>query len=881
MRNRFVLLAAMALFAACQNESLEYTEPILPYSPDTVISANLSGNMMPGMLRVKFKDEPASDSELVSSLPGLTVISATRTFPCDPRFEERTRAEGLHLWYDVIFDEDMPVTKAAVAVLQDDKIEEVEGVRVPKLQTAEPFNDPYLSRLWSYHNDGSKSQSIAGADAGIFEGWNYETGKDNVIVAVMDGGIRYTHEDLADAVWINKAEAEGQPGVDDDGNGFVDDIYGYNFCSTGSDFFMGTIHPDDHGTHVSGTIAAVNNNGIGGAGIAGGNGTTKGVRVMSCQIIDGNFGSDSGAAFKYAADNGAVISNNSWSNENGQSITSSEKAGIEYFKKYAGIDADGLQTGPMAGGIVFFAAGNESTTTSWPAQYEGVYAVSAIASNWKPAYYTNYGEWVDISAPGGDARLGPQIFSCTAESDSSYDNYQGTSMACPHVSGVAALVVSRYGGPGFTPEKLWNILSAGAAPSKLYEYNPGMVGKLGIGMVSAGVSLQSEGPLPPEKVTGVSAKAKANFIDVSWLVASDPESGKATGNAVFFSRSSLADFSVSQSGVASDASVCKLFVPTGVIGVGESIGCSLEELEFSTRYYIRICAIDNLGNYGPLSDQIQVATLENNKPDVTAISGTEASIKEFQQAVLRFNVSDKDGHSISVRIEGETKGVVLSGLSESGECTVTFIGSSMGAGKHITTLTADDGYDETAVTLTCTVAANNPPAVSAVIKDIVLNSKSETRQLDLLQFFTDPDEEVLSYTVNSSSTSIIVKTSINGGILDIAANWFGTTSLTVTASDAMGKTVSQEFRVLVRDGSREYDIYPNPVKDKLNIRSADDRNVRVKVFSGTGAKVFESDFGISPFEPAQIDMNGYRSGSYTVVVRSGESEDKYVVVKSE
>ena len=85
----------------------------------------------------------------------------------------------------------------------------------------------------------------------------------------------------------------------------------------------------------------------------------------------------------------------------------------------------------------------------------------------------------------------------------------------------------------------------------------------------------------------------------------------------------------------------------------------------------------------------------------------------------------------------------------------------------------------------------------------------------------------------------------------------------------------------MRDGSREYDIYPNPVKDKLNIRSADDRNVRVKVFSGTGAKVFESDFGISPFEPAQIDMNGYRSGSYTVVVRSGESEDKYVVVKSE
>ncbi len=881
MRNRFILLASIALFAACQNENMEYMEPILPYSPDTVISANLSGDIMPGMLRVKFKDEPVSDSELDSFLPGLTVLSATRTFPCDPRFEERTRAEGMHLWYDVIFDEDIPATKAAVTVLQGDKIEEVEGIRVPKLQAAWPFNDPYLSRLWSYHNDGSKSQSIAGADAGIFEGWEYETGNENVIVAVMDGGIRYTHEDLADAVWINRAEADGQPGVDDDGNGFVDDIYGYNFCTNGSDSYMGTIHPHDHGTHVSGTIAAVNNNGIGGTGIAGGNGTTKGVRVMSCQIIDGNFGADSGAAFKYAADNGAVISNNSWSNEDAQSITSSEKAGIEYFRKYAGIGADGSQTGPMAGGIIFFAAGNESTTTSWPAQYEGVYAVSAIASNWKPTYYTNYGEWVDISAPGGDAQLGPQIFSCTAGSDSSYDNYQGTSMACPHVSGVAALVVSHYGGPGFTPEKLWNILSAGAASSKLYEYNPGMVGKLGVGMVSAGASLQSEGPLPPEKVNGVSGKAKANCIDVSWLVASEPESGKATGNAVFFSRSSLADFSVSQSGEASDPSVDKLFVPTGVIGVGESIGCSLKDLDFSTRYYIRVCAIDNLGNHGPLSDQIQVVTMENNKPDIIAISGTEVSIKEFQQALLRFNVSDKDGHPISMRIDGDTKGVVLSDISASGECTVTFIGASMGAGKHITTLIADDGYDETAVTLTCTVAVNNPPVVGDVIKDIVLNSKSETSQLNLLQYFTDPDEEELSYTVNSSSTSIVVKTSINGDILDIAANWFGTTSLTVTASDAMGKTASQEFRVLVRDGSQEYDIYPNPVKDKLNIRSADDRSVSVKVFSGTGAKVFESDFGISPFGPAQIDMNGYRPGSYTVVVRSGEREDKYVVVKSE
>ena len=127
---------------------------------------------------------------------------------------------------------------------------------------------------------------MAGADINLFDAWNVTTGNPEVVVAIIDGGVDYSHEDLARNMFVNQAELNGIDGVDDDGNGYVDDIYGFNFCTN-----TGAVYPHSHGTHVAGTVAAVNNNGIGVAGVAGGDGSANsGVRMISCQAFDSRNG---------------------------------------------------------------------------------------------------------------------------------------------------------------------------------------------------------------------------------------------------------------------------------------------------------------------------------------------------------------------------------------------------------------------------------------------------------------------------------------------------------------------------------------------------------------------------------------------------------------
>ena len=146
-----------------------------------------------------------------------------------------------------------------------------------------PMNDPLLQDQWHYQNDGTLAYSKKGADINLFKALEITHGSPNVIVAIVDGGIDINHEDLAANIWINTAEKNGTSGKDDDGNGYKDDVYGWNFVDNSA-----TIVPHSHGTHVAGTVAAVNNNGKGVCGVAGGSGHGDGVRLMSCQIFTPN-----------------------------------------------------------------------------------------------------------------------------------------------------------------------------------------------------------------------------------------------------------------------------------------------------------------------------------------------------------------------------------------------------------------------------------------------------------------------------------------------------------------------------------------------------------------------------------------------------------------
>lgn len=382
------------------------------------------------------------------------------------------RELNMHRWYTVKFSEDVNVEYAAKLLSELKEVERVQfsvPVSVPKVTAVEadpsqfvatraqelPFNDPGLAQQWHYNNDGTVAfpNARAGADINLFSAWKHTTGRPEVIVAIVDEGVCYTHEDLKDSFLVNEAELNGAQGVDDDNNGYVDDIYGYNFVDNGRVTWTRS-GDSGHGTHVAGTVAAVNNNGIGVCGVAGGSGKGDGVRIISCQIISDGEPAGPGPtakAIEYAADRGACVLQNSWGFGAGQiandsafksGTTSVELTAIDYFKAKKNNPA-------LDGGIVIFAAGNDGKSVAvYPGAYNNLIAVTAVAPDGLPTYYTCYDRGCNVAAPGGEYTPTWEEQGCvlsTMPTNKAYSGYalmQGTSMACPHVSGIAALAIS-------------------------------------------------------------------------------------------------------------------------------------------------------------------------------------------------------------------------------------------------------------------------------------------------------------------------------------------------------------------------------------------------------------------------------------------------------
>lgn len=545
----FVL--CLALLAGCQKDPDTESTP----APDT--------DRVEGVIRLKFDREMAEALNVTRTRSGriLTgnisfdelcerydVTGMERLF-ADNGCAERTRKAGLDLWYTIRFEgsarqvlEDFGEIPGVAHAEIPRRITKIGGISrknwtpsrelmaLPKAVPSNyPFNDPLFAEQWPLYNDGSVyEEARSGADINVIPAWTKTAGRSDVIVAVVDEGVEYTHPDLAGNMWSG---------------------IGKNFCDRDNDDIT---WGEGHGTHVAGTIAAVSNNGIGISGIAGGTGGGNGAKIMSCEIFhptDGRYDASSDAtadAIKYAADNGAVICQNSWgyaagalSYDQWSSADRATKEAIDYFIRYAGMSPDGeTQTGPMAGGVVIFAAGNEySRLASYPAAYDACISVASISCTYEAAWYTNYGSTVDICAPGGgdeanfvnlisydegynlstiptNLQNGDSFVYTYANGETEtktidyvsstvgYGYMMGTSMACPHVSGVAALIVSQFGAPGFTNEQLKEKLFSTARDIDSYQgtiYNSwdrgtyaGKIGKL----VDAGAVLDS-GEVPP------------------------------------------------------------------------------------------------------------------------------------------------------------------------------------------------------------------------------------------------------------------------------------------------------------------------------------------------------------------------------------------------
>lgn len=315
---------------------------------------------------------------------------------------------------------------------------------INQVTTAKP-NDPSLSNLWGMLNIGQQDSTgqvgVPGVDINASKAWSVQTGSADVIVAVIDTGVNYKSKDLAGNMWINQPEKNGKKGVDDDNNGYIDDIYGWNFVP-------GAKNPSDplddqgHGSHCSGTIGATGNDKYGIVGVAW---KTK---IMALKFLgaDGSGSLDAALqAIDYATKNGAKVLSNSWS-------------GGEYSE----ILKEAIERSNKAGAIFVAAAGNDSSNNDkeerYPANYDvpNILSVAAIDNKGQLASFSNFGKnKVHIAAPGVN------IYSTIIKG---YDSWSGTSMATPHVSGAAVLVASQY--PSMTGVQIKETILNAAKPSK-------------------------------------------------------------------------------------------------------------------------------------------------------------------------------------------------------------------------------------------------------------------------------------------------------------------------------------------------------------------------------------------------------------------------------
>ncbi|NDV69326.1 subtilase family N-terminal domain-containing protein [Dysgonomonas sp. 25] len=593
------------------------------YAQDTGVYKN---GVRQGVINVKFTPEMAekmqkakisTKSDKLSTgiatfdkaAKSINAMKMKRAFPETPQTAAKLRKYGLHLWYTIEMDQNVDPQQAVEAFRKQEGVALVEVDRekglpphtisryIPgmvKAGSTQPFDDPLLKDQWHYNNTGQYGMPDV-YDANVYKAWKLTAGKSNIIVSVHDAGIDTNHEDLKDNMWVNPGEINSN-GLDDDMNGYADDIHGWNFT-----YDMPTMVPADHGTHVAGTIAAVNNNGKGVSGVAGGTGNGDGVKIMALQMI-GASTVNTANSYIYAANNGAVISQNSWSYTREGVFEPMVLDAIQYFIGEAG-DYDGS---PMKGGIVIFASGNKLSEAviggpwnpqgDWyPGNREYVFTVNSLGPDGRITGYSNFGTWTNISAPGGNSSAyGSPASVLSTLVGNEYGYMDGTSMACPHVSGIAALALAN-SPTKMTNTMLWKKLeNAGRNIDALNADT--LVGKMGAGGIDALLAVQNDEKIAPNRIQDLEIKIfDESSATLEWTVPEDQDNLKPEQYTVYYSKEQITS--------SNYKNAYKLEL-LNTAEAGEKITATVEGLVGNTIYYFAVTSADIFENVSDLSNII-------------------------------------------------------------------------------------------------------------------------------------------------------------------------------------------------------------------------------------------------------------------------------------
>ena len=888
-RNIYTLAAcitlAVGLFSACNDDLLSTQNN--PNAAQT--TADDAFPWQPGMAFIKLKasvnpsTRAATQSVTRAKVFNNTDVKVEQVFDMTNDYAELKRARGLDRWFVVKFDSTKNVEEVINELLRDPAIEKAHGnvqiapnkvkytsaTRAPipenRLRAANDgtgflnFNDPYLKYQWHYTTTiPSYGMFKEGADVNLFPAWQKETGDPHVVVAVMDSGIDFEHEDLAASAWQGVDSKTGEK------------IHGRNFYAAES-----------------------------------GKGSPNAYIVK---------------AFEFAAENGASVCNCSWgyafdrkkylNNENFQAIFKKQfdmlKEGIDYFTDIAGCDSKGNKKpgSYMKGGLVIFASGNDSQydIEMIPASYPRVVAVGATNSMGIPTDYMNKGPWVDILAPGGTTETGevmrgvlstvPKNFAQSKTgstpntdfilpNDGNYAYAQGTSMAAPHVSGIAALIVSKFGktNPNFTNEDLRRrILGAVKATSPYaVKTDANLAGKMGVGFIDADFALsdpETQKPDAPQvTVTDYSTDATRGYYDarITWKVTADADALNPQHTAFAY------DISLYKK-----ADMSKAVQSFTRYSYDKPVGTELEQeftgLDTDVDYVVKMSARDRFNN----TSADATASFKTRLNHAPVLGGAMTDTLRLLDTQPYFHkvlpVTDEDGHTWTYTTTALPSGVEMKRVGNALDLFIKV--GSVGSYGFEVTLTDQLG-GKTVQKFAYKVVSHTAPKPANTLGDVSLFGQGEATQINLANAFTSMSGGEMQFSA-SSSNDAVVKATVTGTQLTLTPGKKGTATITLTAIDGGKRTTTTvQVRVTDKNAPDVHTIYPIPAHSyiKALMRSGVGK-VQVIVTSLRGQKLIDETLTPdSRTREITLGIDRLAPGTYYLLLKTERITSKHTFIK--